>query len=74
MCQELTGGGRKDFLKEMRSEGFQASAALEKVLQTGERLWFQGLEGKELVVGKDGKVGWWPDSEVGLEAISKGEA
>lgn len=72
MCQELTGGGRKDFLKE--SEGFQASAALEKVLQTGERLWFQGLEGKELVVGKDGKVGWWPDSEVGLEAISKGEA
>lgn len=44
------------------------------MLQTGERLWFQDLEGKELVAGKDGKVGWWPDSEVGLEAMSNGEA
>ena len=41
----------------------------EKVLQTGERLWF-----KELVAGRSGKVGWWPDSDVGLEAMSKGEA
>ena len=62
MCQELTGGRRKCFPKEMKfkleSEGFQVLAALEKVLQAGERLWFRDLEGKELVAKRNGKVGW----------------
>lgn len=41
------------------------------MLQVGERLWFRDLEGKELVARRDGKVGWWPDSDIGLEAFQR---